>query len=513
MPSTKNFPQFPEPIWNEDTKLPKFGPLNGNKSVDVAIVGGGITGITTAYLLTKAGMTVALIDAGQLVNGTTSHTTAKVTAQHDMIYDELISHIGKEKAKLYYEANMEGLEFIEAIIREKGIDCGFTREDAYLYATTDSSHQKLKKEFAAYQKLGIDGDLVSEIPFNIDVKSALVMRNQAQFHPLKYLIPLIQDIQASGGSIYENTTAIDIQTNTSQPVVVTKQGWKITCNAVVTSSHFPFFDGRGFYFTRMHAEKSYVLAVKAEKEYPGGMYLCVDQPTRSLRYTTINGETYILVGGESHKTGQGINTIKHYEALQEWAQSTLGIKQIPYRWSTQDLITIDNIPYIGRISSKHDNIYVATGYRKWGMTTSAVAAKLLTNLVMKQDNRFKDVFTPSRFLADPSVKDFIVQNTDVAGHFITGKLGMKYKKIDELSNDEGAVVKVKGERTGAYKDKNGYLHLVDTTCTHLGCECEWNSGDRTWDCPCHGSRFSYEGDVVEGPAEMPLKKVSLDQQP
>ncbi|MGM7703211.1 FAD-dependent oxidoreductase [Pseudalkalibacillus sp. Hm43] len=513
MTSTKNFPQFPEPIWNEDTTLPKFGPLNGNKSVDVAIVGAGITGITTAYLLSKAGMTVALIDAGPLVNGTTSHTTAKVTAQHDMIYDELISHIGKEKAKLYYEANMEGLEFIEAIIREKGIDCGFTREDAYLYATTDSSHQKLKKEFAAYQKLGIDGDLVSDIPFNIDVKSALVMKNQAQFHPLKYLIPLIQDIHASGGSIYENTTAVDIQTNNSQPVVVTKQGWKITCNAVVTSSHFPFFDGRGFYFTRMHAEKSYVLAVKAEKEYPGGMYLCVDQPTRSLRYTTINGENYILVGGESHKTGQGINTIKHYEALQEWAQNTLGVKQIPYRWSTQDLITIDNIPYIGRISSKHDNIYVATGYRKWGMTTSAVAAKLLTDLVMRQDNRFKDVFTPSRFLADPGLKDFIVQNADVAGHFITGKLGMKHKKIEELSNDEGAVVKVKGKRTGAYKDENGYLHLVDTTCTHLGCECEWNSGDRTWDCPCHGSRFSYDGDVVEGPAEMPLKKVSLDQQP
>lgn len=512
MTGLKNFPQYPEPIWNEDVQLPSFGPLNENKTVDVAVVGAGITGITTAYLLSKAGMSVALIDAGTILNGTTSHTTAKVTAQHDLIYDELISHIGIEKAKLYYEANKEALEFIERTISEKNIECGFTREDAYLYATTESSHKKLQKELEAYRKIGIDGDLVGEIPFNIKVQSALAMNNQAQFHPLKYLLPLINEIKAAGVFIYENTTAVDIQTNT-KPTVVTKQGWKITCNSVVTSSHFPFFDGRGFYFTRMHAEKSYVLAVKPEKDYPGGMYLCVDQPTRSLRETTINGEQYILVGGESHKTGQGINTIKHYEKLQEWAQRTLGVKQIPYRWSTQDLITIDNIPYIGQISSKHDNIFVATGYRKWGMTTGTAAAHLVTDLIMKKENRYKDVYSPSRFLADPGLKDFITQNADVAGHFIAGKFGMKHKKIEEMSNDEGAVVKVKGKRTGAYKDENGYLHLVDTTCTHLGCECEWNSGDRTWDCPCHGSRFSYDGNVVEGPAEMPLKKVSLDTQP
>ncbi|WP_349408938.1 FAD-dependent oxidoreductase [Pseudalkalibacillus sp. SCS-8] len=510
MANNPNFPQFPEPIWNEDRKLPSFRPLNENKTVDVAIIGAGITGITTGYMLAKEGLNVAIIDAGTVAHGTTGHTTAKVTAQHDMIYDEFIQHLGEEKAKRYYEANHEALEFISRTVDQKGIECGFTREDAYIYATTDSSSKILQKEFEAYKKLGIDGDLVDSIPFSFPVQSALVMRNQAQFHPLKYLQSLIDDFTASGGLIYENTTAVDVQTNSQQPVVVTKQGWKITCDYIVTSSHFPFFDGRGFYFTRMHAEKSYVLAVKPQKEYPGGMYLSVDKPTRSLRDTVINGEKYILVGGESHKTGQGINTIKHYEALEEWAAETLGIKEVPYRWSTQDLITIDNLPYIGRISSKYDNIFVATGYRKWGMTTSTVAAQLLTDLITKKENRYEDLFTPSRFLADLGLKDFIVQNSDVAAHFVAGKLGMKHKNVEELASDEGAVVKVKGKRAGAYKDKNGYLHLVDTTCTHLGCECEWNSGDRTWDCPCHGSRFSIDGSVIEGPADRPLKKISLE---
>ncbi|MCF6139030.1 FAD-dependent oxidoreductase [Pseudalkalibacillus berkeleyi] len=507
MSRAMQFPHFPEPIWQSNIQTPQFDALREHKTVDIAIIGAGITGITTAYFLLKAGFTVALIDAGKVMSGTTGHTTAKLTAQHDLIYDELIHHIGKDQAKLYYEANQEAIEYIAQLITEHGVDCGFSRERATLYATDPSSHQKLKKEFEAYEKLGIPGKLSNEIPFNINIESALVMDNQAQFHPLQYLLFLVNEIKNAGGSIYENTTAIDIQTD-AKPVVVTREGWKITCDNVITSTHFPFFDGKGFYFTRMHAEKSYVLAIKPSKEYPGGMYLSTDQPKRSLRSATINGEQYVLVGGESHKTGQGINTMKHYEALYQWAESTIGIKNAAFRWSTQDLVTIDNIPYIGPISSNHDNIFVATGYRKWGMTTSVVAASILRDLITKTDNPYCKIFTPSRFIADPGVKDFIVQNADVAGHFIAGKVGLKEKRIEEMSSDEGAVVKVKGKRTGAYKDENGYIHLVDTTCTHLGCECEWNSGDRTWDCPCHGSRFSYDGSVIEGPANRPLKKVS-----
>jgi Rieske Fe-S protein len=252
------------------------------------------------------------------------------------------------------------------------------------------------------------------------------------------------------------------------------------------------------------------VAVETEKEYPGGMYLSVDSPTRSLRSTPYNGGKLILVGGESHKAGQGINTMKHYEALHNWGTQVLGIKTFPYRWSTQDLITIDKIPYIGPISSNQENIFVATGYKKWGMTTSTVAARVITDAIMRRGNDYKTLYAPSRFIMDPSVKNFLVQNFDVAGHLISGKVEMAEKKIEELTNGEGAVVKVRGKRAGAYKDTNGMVHIVDTTCTHLGCECEWNAGDRTWDCPCHGSRYTYDGDVIEGPAEKSLTKLNTN---
>jgi glycine/D-amino acid oxidase-like deaminating enzyme/nitrite reductase/ring-hydroxylating ferredoxin subunit len=505
--SKKEMPQYPEPYWRDSASLPSFPKLNENIRVDAAIVGGGITGITTAYLLAKEGMKVAVIEAGSILNGTTGHTTAKITAQHDLIYDEFISHLGEEKAKLYYEASNEALHFIQRKISEYSIDCDFSHEDAYLYATSQKYKMKIEKEYEAYQKLGIDGGLLDSIPFDIPIESALVMKGQAQFHPLKYLAGLVEQITQPGGSIYENTTATNIEEG-SEPTVITRDGHRISCDVVVSCSHFPFDDGKGFYFARMYAERSYVLGVKTEKEYPGGMYLSVDNPVRSLRYTALNGEKLVLIGGESHKTGQGMDTMKHYEALESFGDKVLGIKEYMYRWSAQDLITLDKVPYIGTISSSHSNILVATGYRKWGMTNGTAAALLLRDIILKQDNRYKDLFTPSRFHADPDVKQFVMQNTDVAKHLIQGKLDFPTKKPENLANDEGAVVTVNGKRAGAYKDEHGKLHIVDTTCTHLGCELSWNHGDRTWDCPCHGSRFSVDGDVVEGPANKPLKKMA-----
>ncbi|WP_257347577.1 FAD-dependent oxidoreductase [Pseudalkalibacillus decolorationis] len=502
-------PQYPEPYWRDGVNLPSFDSLNGDQNVDVAIIGAGISGITTAYLLSKEGLKVAIVDAGKIFNGTTGHTTAKITAQHDLIYDELIQHVGVEKAKQYYYSNTEAIQFIQQTVNEKGIDCDFSTEDAFLYGTTQASKTKLEKEWNAYQKLGIKGETKSSIPFQAGAVSALVMKDQAQFHPIKYLLPMIEEITAAGGLIFENTTAIDVQTG-AKPIVITRDGFRVTCNFVVSCSHFPFYDRLSFYFTRMHAERSYVIGVETDQQYPGGMYLSVDNPTRSLRSTPYRGGKLILIGGESHKTGQGINTMRHYEALQEWGGNVLGIKSFPYRWSTQDLVTLDKIPYIGEISSKEENIFVATGYKKWGMTSSTVAARLISDQIMRRQNAYKDLYTPSRFIADPSVKNFLIQNADVASHLISGKIEMAPKKVEELETDEGSVVKVSGKRAGAYKDLSGKLHIVDTTCSHLGCECEWNSGDRTWDCPCHGSRYTFDGDVIEGPAERPLKKLNLD---
>ncbi|RFU69137.1 FAD-dependent oxidoreductase [Peribacillus saganii] len=508
-----SLPQIPEPYWRDSAPLPSFPKLQENIETDVAIVGAGILGITSAYLLSKQGVKVTVIDSGKILNGTTGHTTAKITAQHGLIYDQLINSVGENQAKLYYEANSEAMNFIRNLVEEHNIDCDLSTEDAYVYTNDDKYIEKIQNEKKAYDRLGIPGEIVDNLPLPIEIKTAIVMRNQGQFHPLKYLTSLIPVITGAGGKIFEDTTAIDIEEG-DHPRVLTRDGHAISSNTVIVGSHYPFYDGKGLYFTRLHPDRSYVIAVNTEKDYPGGMYINAEQPTRSLRCTSVNGsEPLVLFGGESHKTGQSHHTLEHYQALESYAAQTFGIKEIPYRWSTQDLITLDKIPYVGEITSGSPNILVGTGFAKWGMTNSTAAALLLTDLIMKKENRFYDLYTPTRFNAKSTVKSagtFIKENADVAKHFIQGKMENTGITPDILKDDEACVVSINGKRAGAYRDTEGTLHLVDTTCTHMGCEVEWNNGERTWDCPCHGSRFSFTGEVVEGPAVEPLKKVEQE---
>ncbi|WP_141430561.1 FAD-dependent oxidoreductase [Bacillus sp. 03113] len=497
-----------KPYWRE-IDLPKFDPLSHDLTVDVTIVGGGITGITAGYLLVQEGLKVAILEAGVILNGTTGHTTAKITAQHGLIYDELIAHFGEEKAKLYYEASDYALQFIKKNVDSKGIQCDFTTEDAFIYTSSDQYVTKIENEWRAYEKLGIKGEFVHSIPFNIDINNGISMKNQAQFHPLKYLQALTKEFIHAGGMIFEQTAAVDIEEGRN-PSVLTESGHKITSKHIIIASHFPFYDKKGLYFARMFSERSYVLGIKSNQSYPGGMYISADKPTRSLRYTNRNGEKLILVGGENHKTGKDIDTMIHYQELKKFAEDTFQSIEILYHWSTQDLITLDKVPYIGPITSNNQNILVATGYRKWGMTNGTTAAILLTDMIMEKENPYKEIFSPSRFQADPNIKKIISINADVAANLLKGKLEFVPKDPNDLSEDEGSVVMVNGKRAGAYKEPNGKLHIVDTTCTHLGCECEWNHAEKTWDCPCHGSRFSYDGNVVEGPAIKPLKTLDFE---
>ncbi|WP_144552804.1 FAD-dependent oxidoreductase [Bacillus sp. X1(2014)] len=504
MSSSEKIPQFPKTYWRE-IELPSFKKLTEDISVDVAIVGAGITGITAAYLLSKQGVKVAILEAGSVLNGTTGHTTAKVTAQHGLIYDEFINHFGEEKARLYFESHMNAMQFVESNVNEKGIDCDFSKQDAYIYAVTDEYKEKLVTEWEAYKRLNIDGALKDTIPFNIEVKAALMMRNQAQFHPLKYLKALLDEAVQAGCMVFENTTATDIQDDDQQSKVVTKSGFNVTCTKVIIASHFPFYDLPGLYFARMYADRSYAIGIKTDKEYPGGMYISADSPTRSIRYTPVNGENLIIIGGENHKTGQGIDTIAHFENLETFAEEVFGIKEYDYRWSAQDLVTLDKLPYIGPITSEREHILVATGFKKWGMTTGTMAGHLLADYALNNENPYKQLYSPSRFQADPDLKSIVSTNVDVAKHLIKGKLEIVPGDPDDLSDGEGSVVMYNGKRAGAYKDENGKLYIVDTTCTHLGCECEWNHAEKTWDCPCHGSRYAYSGDVIEGPAKKALK--------
>ncbi|WP_125666048.1 FAD-dependent oxidoreductase [Paenibacillus baekrokdamisoli] len=506
-----SFPQFPESYWIESTNnLPSYPTLNQDIEADITIVGGGISGITTAYLLVKEGYKVVLLDAGKLLNGTTGHTTAKITAQHDLIYDEFVTNLGQEKASLYYQASNDALQFIKQTVTHNQIQCGFSEQDAYVYTDSIDYLKKLEDEMAAYKLLGIPSSYSDHIPLQVPAKAAIIMHNQAQFHPLHYLTALVREYIEAGGEIYENTTAIDVEKG-SLPKVITSDGHHITCKYVASCTHFPFYDGLGFYFARMHADRSYVLGVKVADDYPGGMYISAEDPKRSIRHAeTADQQKLILIGGQSHKTGQGICTISHYEELQQFTERHFNLQEIAYRWSTQDLVTGDKIPYIGRITASSPNIFVATGYRKWGMTNSTAAALLIRDLIMEKENPYEKLFEPSRSTSFTTIKKLIVDNADVAKHLIAGKLERINKRPEDLALDEGSVVQIKGRRAGGYKDKNGELYLVDTTCTHMGCEVEWNNGDRTWDCPCHGSRFSISGDVIEGPAEKPLSRLEAN---
>lgn len=504
--ANSTFASRPEPYWRDSISIPEFPALSEDIDVDVAIVGGGISGITAAYLLSSEGLKVALLEADKLLNGSTGHTTAKITAQHNLLYDELIQHTGKCKAKRYYESNQDAIRFIEKTSQELGIDCEFQSEDAYVYSITDEYAKKIEKEFSAYRMLGIDGDVVKQIPLPIDVQNAIVMRNQAQYHPLKYLMGLVDILRKKGVQIYEHTVATDVEYG-ERPVIVTRHGHRISADKVLACSHFPFYDGAGFYFTRMYAKRAYIIAAKCNIDYPGGMYISAETPAISLRSVQIDNEQMLLISGADHKTGQGKDTMEHYQSLEAYGREVLGLTEVRYRWSNQDLFTLDKIPFIGELTQSHPNVLVATGYKKWGMTSSVVAAQLLRDIVMDRENPYRDVYDPSRFYADPSLRKFLSTNINVAAHLIKGKFEVSDLAADDLAPGEGAVITHDGRRAGAYRDDDGQVYIVDTTCTHLGCEVNWNHGDKTWDCPCHGSRFAVNGDVIEGPAEKPLERL------
>lgn len=492
----------PLSYWIDSTPKTDYPELDSDIKVDTAIIGGGLVGISTAYLLKKEGLKVAVIDSDKIIMGTTGHTTAKITSQHGLIYTRIKEQLGEENAKQYADANEYAISFIENLVKQENIDCDFSFQPAYVYTQTTEYTAALQAEADITSRLGIKASYIEEIPLPFQIKGALRFDGQAQFHPRKYLLHLSSKIHGDGSYIFEGTTVTDVEEGSTLKIK-TKSGNTITASNLIIASHFPFYDGRGLYFTRLYPERSYIIGVRAEEKFPEGMYITAEDPGRSLRSQPTNDGELILVGGEHHKTAHGEHFIKHYENLISFAKEHYTVLDIPYRWSTQDYGTMDGVPYIGHLTSKTPNIYVATGFSKWGMTNSTVSAIMFRDLIMKGENPWTNVYNPSRFTPSASASTFITQNTDVAKNFVKGKLEDLPAEVD-LPRGEGKVIRHEGQRIGAYRDEDGKLHLVDTTCTHLGCEVHWNDAEKSWDCPCHGSRFSYKGDVIEGPAKKPL---------
>jgi glycine/D-amino acid oxidase-like deaminating enzyme/nitrite reductase/ring-hydroxylating ferredoxin subunit len=500
-------PHMPKSYWREQQRNSDNSSLEQNISTDILIVGAGIVGATAAYLLAKEGANVTVIEGSNIASGTTGFTTAKVTAQHGPIYHQLIKNFGEEKAKLYYQANQEALENVRNLVQTLSINCDFEERDAVLYAEFEEGKQLLREEKQAYDTLEILGDLSSAIPsLPFSVEETLSMPNQAQFHPVKYVYALVEEAKKLGVTFYEHTRAMKVK-NGETVTVELMNGYEVEAKQVIVSSHFPFNDEDGLYFTRLAPNRSYVVCAKVSDTNLNGMYINVEKPTRSIRTARGDkGETYVLVGGEGHKTGQNkVDTTKAYETLANFAKQNFSVESIDYHWSAQDPATLDKIPYVGQAMTGMSNIFVATGFDKWGMTNGTNAAYLLKDLCLDKPNPYQELFDPTRSkMKMEDAKNFIKENSNVAKELVKGKFIRPSNELDEIQLDEGKIVMVDQHKTGAYRDHQGHLHLVKPTCTHMGCDVNWNDAERSWDCPCHGSRFSYKGEVLEGPAVEPL---------
>lgn len=495
--------------WSDTGSFESFESLQENGQTEVAVIGAGMVGIISAWILAKRGRKVTLVEAEQAADGVSAYTTGKITSQHLLIYQEIKKFLGKKKARQYYEANEEGLLLIESLINDLNLDCDFERKDALVYATTEAGKEKLLKEGKAYQELEIEGYFSSDIPdFPDGLKGAIGITGQAQFHPVKFLQGVLEDFLRLGGKLYEHSRVLRVMEE-AKPVLEFATGVTLQADDVIIATHYPINDQNGLYFARLKVNRSYAVLGKPTKRVPLGMYITAENPTRSFR--TVKGEDgaeYLLVVGDGHFPGRGSEDKNvHYQNLKDFAKEKFGMEEILYQWSTQDPSTPDKIPYIGKMSSDSDHIFVATGFNKWGMGQGAFAGKLLADLLTGTENRFAKLYDPTRTpLKTISVANLAKDNTLVGKELLTGKVAPDTKDFSQVGIDEGALVKVEGELMGVYRDPDGGMHHVDPTCTHMGCTVNWNDAEKSWDCPCHGSRFDFTGEVLEGPAVKPLKK-------
>lgn len=497
------FKDLPYSYWMASTKKTSYPTLDKDINVDIAIIGGGMAGILCGYQLQKEGFNISILEAGNIVESTTAHTTAKLTSQHNLIYDKIKTTMGDEFAMQYAEANETAILEVKRIADENNIDCDYSSQSSYLYTKEDKYKKNIENEVNAANSLGIKAKLIDQITLPIKIKSGIVFENQAQFHPRKFLLAIAEKIKNNGVNIYENTRATELNEENDKYIINTSQGKKITADKVIIASHYPFYNKKGFYFSRIYVQRSYILGIKTKEKFPGGMYINAENPPRSLRsHPTQDGEI-VLVVGENHKTGQSKDTNMHYKALFDFARDIFTVEDVPYRWSTEDCMTLDGVPYVGKFTPDTSNLYIATGFGKWGMTNSVASSMILRDLIVYGESHWKDVYNPSRKTIAASIKTFTVENINFGGQLIGGKLSKPSKDIN-VNRGEGKILELDGEKVGAFRDDDGKLYLVNTTCTHAGCELNWNSAERSWDCPCHSSRFTYKGDILKGPATKPL---------
>ena len=497
--------------WVESTPKTDYPSLSEDIYTDVLIIGGGITGISTAYLLSKSSLSISIVEADKMAMGVTANTTAKITSQHGLLYDYLLNSFGFDIAKGYLDSNEEAIKTIENIIKEEKIDCDFVKQDAYVYTCDKSNVQKIVDEVSAVTSLGLKAEYVTKCPLPFKIEAAIKFPDQAQFHPRKYLISLLQILTKKNVNIFENSKVTDIK-HVKDKYEVYINGNKIIAKYLVMASHYPIKNFPGMYFIKMYQESSYAIGIELEKDVFDGMYISCDDPTTSFRNTIQeNGKKLLIVGGGEHKTGAtDVNIDDTYTNLENYIKSIYPKAKIKYKWMTEDCVSLDKIPYIGEFSNFLPNMYVATGYKKWGMTTSHVAAKIISDRILGINNAYENVYTATRLEPIKNSKEFGNMLKQSIYSLAIDKLSSPIKSYTELQADSGGVVDYKGKKLGIYKDKHGKMFAVIPYCKHLGCELSWNNLEKTWDCPCHGSRYDYTGKIITEPTVESLDVIDLE---
>jgi glycine/D-amino acid oxidase-like deaminating enzyme/nitrite reductase/ring-hydroxylating ferredoxin subunit len=497
------------PYWTRSTRLRPYPRLIANRHVDVVIVGGGLTGLTTAYLLGRRGKSVAVLERGRIASGETGHTTAHLTIATDTRLTDLEKTLGRPHAQAAWDAGAAAIDLIESIVRDHGIACGFRRVDGYLHArrgTSDIEVPALQAQAALATELGFRASFVDANP--LTGTPAVRYADQARFDPRRYLAGLVGAIEAMGGRIYEHSPATGFETD---PLRVLVKPHALTCGDVVLATHNPLVGvnsvlGATLFQTKLALYTTYAVAGRMPRgAVSDALFWDTGDPYRYVRVDSRRSHDVVIVGGEDHKTGQADDTLGCFDRLEHVARALAPNLAITSRWSGQVIETPDGLPYIG---SSGEHQYTATGFSGNGMTFGTLAGMIISDAIAGHRNPWAELFDAGRTAVGRGLWDYVRENADYPYYLIRSRFGAEHARtLASMKAGEGAVVDKDGKKLAVSRDRDGRLIVRSAICTHMGCVVGWNTAERTWDCPCHGSRFTSTGDVFAGPAESPLSVV------
>jgi glycine/D-amino acid oxidase-like deaminating enzyme/nitrite reductase/ring-hydroxylating ferredoxin subunit len=498
-------PNYTNSVWSETPPAIQYGPLVGNVDVDVAVIGAGITGVTAARLLKLGGRRVALVESRRIGKGETGKTTAHLTEVTDLRFHKMISRFGEGGARLTLQGHRAAIDRIAAFVRELQIDCQFERVPGYLYAETAAQAKLVDQELKAAKKLGLKVAPVEGLPLPFTVLRAIRFEDQAQFQPRAYVLALAKGLDGDGSHIFEQTHVMEIEEG--KPCRVTTEGGSITARDVIVAAHVPIAN-KFFTHTKLAAYRSYAVGAAVATPPSPGLFWDTDEPYHYIRGHVVDGVPYLIVGGEDHKVGEVDDTTLPFERLEAYLRTRLGIDlaATDFRWSGQIIEPADGLPYVGR-NAQSGHVYIATGYSGNGMTNGTLAGMVLSDQVQDIPNPWSELYDATRFKPIASAAAFVSENIDFPKHLVADRLppANDAEDIESLPAGEGVVVNVSGKKLAVYRNGHGDLSALSAVCTHLGCLVHWNTTEKSWDCPCHGSRFDPLGRVLNGPATAPLE--------